>query len=357
MRCKLLLETIFKNDKGDIEYANRQTRLGKHDPMASTPFVADEINTDFRHALVKWKPEPDIRWHARTVRTMFGDAKVRILTVFKRPEGLDWLDKVKSGGVIGHEKMLEDAANYAASAFERTHFDLVVSVPSSKPLAAEFANKVASKIGVDYSPIPVNKIGTAKSSHVSVRGGESKFQWKDTGIGFNGLDVLVIDDLTTSDSSLTEIATMILDKKARSVTALALIGKSEKSKGRVESLASKLVRELIEGDSDPGYDEPIIWKVWTVWGDKHAICYVDASGKEDAIIKGARILGKNLDGNYPVINSRIKSLNTVKKLRREESPKDYEVGRKEVEARNDRNKPEKGQFAKTQKQMELIPRK
>ena len=93
-----------------------------------------------------------------------------------------------------------------------------------------------------------------------------------------------------------------------------------------ESKAHKLVSALLEGDGQPGYDDPLYWQ-YDADGQEG---YVEAHSKEDAINKASKVIGKSRDGEYGLINYKFKKGDyTVSLIDRAKFPKRWNDASKE----------------------------
>ena len=240
LSCKQLIEEITSLD-GKLAYSNTQDNK-----FSRSKVKPGEINTDFNHSYTFGLPAPQISVRRRDLECFYGPKKLDITSIFRRPRTIDWLDQLKSGpnAVENYQAMLDDSAGYLASALKgRVKFDQVSPVPSSKPLASDWAKAISQALGVPYKPLNLTKTGVAKDSHVSQRGSEKRYKWGQES-AVKGLMILLVDDLTTTDSTLVQVAELLYNQRAEYVYACALVGPT----GTVESRAARLVAALTEGD-------------------------------------------------------------------------------------------------------------
>ena len=138
------------------------------------------------------------------------------------------LTRLKQANWEGSEKMIDHAASYLAKAVEMHHFDGVVPVPSSKPLAKLLAQAIAGKLG---TPIVDGLFSKVKSGVDSIQAKHmSTHSWQRfktqkfarTSTPIDGNSYLLVDDISTTQSSLIELAGWLYKEGAEFVGAATL---------------------------------------------------------------------------------------------------------------------------------------
>jgi len=248
---KAILEFIGQTADGGLEYRQLQNK-----PEQKTSSSDSEINTDFKHRKLISKDlrhvldYPDIRMSKRVVSGSFGQKPLRIANIFSRPGKLSWIDELKTGKVANYNKLLDDASAYIAKCAQESKFDLVLAAPSSKPLALDLATAIALRLDIPASKMKAAKTGIeAKKVHVSRRTDQKRFDWEspEARSEYKDLDILLVDDLTTTDSTMVQLATMLYEAKAKYVFCVALLGPA---RSKTESIMVENEHQVMTWEDD-----------------------------------------------------------------------------------------------------------
>jgi predicted amidophosphoribosyltransferase len=141
------------------------------------------------------------------------------------------LTSLKNADWEGVDEMVEHATSYISNALQMHHFDWVVPVPSSRPLAMKFAKSLAGKIGATLIDDVFSKlkhgVDNVEIKHVGTghwdRFRTQKFQMVDKNIiRYRRGRYLIADDVSTTQSSLVEIAHDLYSAGAEFVGAATL---------------------------------------------------------------------------------------------------------------------------------------
>lgn len=225
MNAYQVVTEVIRFNQGKPEYV--PTRQDTSDIEAKKPrTTANEINTYLPHGRsLKTRGAVDPYMTRRILQTIQGQKVLRILYAFTRKSvSGEYLDAVKLADFEGSGLMLGHVADYFAKAFLRHKFDTVVPAPSSKPLAAKLAEEIANRLNIPVGHF-FSKIGKATDTDVSHRMDVEK-----AALAINDLiysDILLVDDFTTSNSTLMELATKLYNKGANYVVAVALAGPAQ----------------------------------------------------------------------------------------------------------------------------------
>lgn len=190
-------------------------------------------------------------------RDVVGNPSARFdaIYVFKRASDIpsDQLDAIKRMGFEGAEDMLKDAAEYIAEAVKYMHFDALMPILSSKPLASRLSDKVSEMTGIPVWKGEWEKKAVAKDTSVSKRWSTELFGLKSKPMDVPN-SILVIDDFITSRQSFVEVAKKLYNAGAIYVAGAALCGR-ESGKSDEQKQKEKEEKEQ-KANIRPVYTEP-----------------------------------------------------------------------------------------------------